>query len=574
MLAFVLSIVFMYLIQAAQFESWVHPASILLSLPMTVAFALLSLVLQNEIYTAFGVRMNPRRRGKSDVENAVVSAARRERIDVAAALEAAQRIERDEDLANELVRIAIDVDAETISPLLRAVIRIKDEMSRARTLFSLFQRTNIARELPESAQDDVVVILQGIGDEAARAAALRNLPSDVPDPLRARLSKLGEALGAPLRRLQVALHYEKEPSEERARALLEAAKSIEDEEDRGRALAAVTPVLSSTQLEDAFGAAKALAKPDLAALALVKIAARFADDRRRQAQVEILRIAESVDDPVRKFDAMSALHDLPGDTRRSTQTRLFDLAGRFEDPTRRCRAMFITAAYAQDDAALQQDTILAGIAAAECVPDERLRSELFMLLRRGAPSLPVPVRRELTRAVGRIEHEDIREELTRNLGRFFVYEKASVSPRPARPPEDQWDVFISYATADLSEARFLAAELKSRAMRVFLSADAIEARVGSGNWILAIDEALTRSRAMLVLQTEHAAASKWVREEWTKYYGHTVDTGSGVLFTLRLSGPPIADFPLTLRNKQCIDSATGRIEPDHLRRIMDIVRGL
>ena len=59
-LAFGLAMIFMYMILAAQFESFVHPVSILLAVPLSLPFALFTMVVLNEplnIYAIFGLFM-------------------------------------------------------------------------------------------------------------------------------------------------------------------------------------------------------------------------------------------------------------------------------------------------------------------------------------------------------------------------------------------------------------------------------------------------------------------------------------------------------------------------------------
>ena len=80
----------------------------------------------------------------------------------------------------------------------------------------------------------------------------------------------------------------------------------------------------------------------------------------------------------------------------------------------------------------------------------------------------------------------------------------------ARRPE--YDLFISFATPDLSMARVVATRARERGIRYFLSDQSL---VAGDHFPDRIRKAIRNAAEMAVLCTPASIASRWVRDEWS-----------------------------------------------------------
>jgi hypothetical protein len=110
----------------------------------------------------------------------------------------------------------------------------------------------------------------------------------------------------------------------------------------------------------------------------------------------------------------------------------------------------------------------------------------------------------------------------------------------------EYDVFISFASSDQELVRPIWQELSAGGLRVFWSDAALRAKVGA-SWFEVVQDSLERSRHMLLVCTEAALASQWVKREYVAFYSHCYRPPDRLLVPLLSQGVAVSHLPLFLR---------------------------
>ncbi|RNC67375.1 MAG: TIR domain-containing protein [Desulfuromonadales bacterium] len=77
-----------------------------------------------------------------------------------------------------------------------------------------------------------------------------------------------------------------------------------------------------------------------------------------------------------------------------------------------------------------------------------------------------------------------------------------------------YDIFISHASEDVAEARWLRQTLGQAGWKSFVASDDLNLKVGSAEWSSKVDEAIDQSGLVVVIVTPDSLGSRWVEYEW------------------------------------------------------------
>lgn len=137
-----------------------------------------------------------------------------------------------------------------------------------------------------------------------------------------------------------------------------------------------------------------------------------------------------------------------------------------------------------------------------------------------------------------------------------------------------YDIFISHATEDVADARWLRQTLGQAGWKSFVASEDLNLKVGSAEWSSKVDEAIDQSGLVVVIVTPDSLNSRWVEYEWrsvhTDILGQRPDKpGMIIPCCFREKGPD--DLERGLRRYQSVDFRDPARRTDALNQLLALI---
>jgi hypothetical protein len=145
-------------------------------------------------------------------------------------------------------------------------------------------------------------------------------------------------------------------------------------------------------------------------------------------------------------------------------------------------------------------------------------------------------------------------------------ESADDEPEPAEPAPTvahRYDVFLSYSRPNAEKMRRLKSDLRAAGLDVWTDDNL---NIGTPSWKRAIEDAIRRTRSLVVIMTPESKNSEWVERELNSAKAHNKP-----IFPVLARGNSKNAIPFMLNSYQYIDL---RREPDYRAGVQKLVKAI
>ena len=147
------------------------------------------------------------------------------------------------------------------------------------------------------------------------------------------------------------------------------------------------------------------------------------------------------------------------------------------------------------------------------------------------------------------------------------------SQEPEKLPPAQHQLFISYHSGDAGQALWLRRRLLPQGWRAFVAHEDLTLSVGSDEWSKAIDDALDKSQALILVVSPNALESQWVQYEWRSVHNDILAGRKGMLIPVCFEGPACPELPRALRRYQCVDLRDPEKRETAVEDVFELLQG-